>query len=352
MVVDDLIKSPGSWLTMGRDSAIAVSSRVRLARNIRTCAFPGWAGDRESAEVCSRVREAGSLLPEMGSPLFLNMAGITDVDKKVLQERRLVSSELCDKSAGSGLMVSADEHISIMINEEDHIRIQAVTPGLDLQTAWSRVSAADSGLERRIDYAFSRTLGYLTACPSNVGTGLRAGVMLHLAGLKLTEDLDSVIRGLSVLGFEIRGLFGEGTDAWGNMYQISNRSTLGDSEENILKNLTDVAEELIGHERDARLRLLEARSRAVRDHVARAFGIVRHCEMLSSREAIEFLSILRFGAEMGMLKEISPGRINRIMLLTQAGHLQKIAGKVIEAGERDAMRARLVRDRLGNMKFY
>jgi protein arginine kinase len=349
VIVDDLVKNPGLWLAVEDDTGIVISSRVRLARNIRGVAFPGWAGENERAELCDRVREALARIPPVAKPLFLDMEALDAVDKEVLLERHLVSQEMVEKGRGSGLVVSADEGTAVMINEEDHLRLQAISPGLNLAMVWERINEVDSELEQHLEYAYDSRLGYLTSCPSNVGTGLRASVMLHLSGLRLSEELGPVLKGLDKLGLAVRGLLGEGSDAHGNIFQISNQSTLGETEETIVAHLGTIAEEVASHEANARARLLEGRRTYLLDQVARAFGVLREARILCSKEAVDLLAGLRLGVELGMVQGITLAEINEIMLLTQPGHLQKISSRTIGVEERDELRASLVRERIAGI---
>lgn len=346
MQVDTLVKSPGCWLSMREDTGIVVSSRVRLARNIRGMAFPGWAGEGERVRVCRELRGVFGRIEALSGCIFLDMSELTALDKEVLKERHLISNELAEKGAGSGLAVSEDEGIAVMINEEDHLRLQAITPGMHLREVWNKLDGLDSELERHVAFAFDGRLGYLTACPSNVGTGLRASVMLHLSGLKLMDEIQAVINGLEKIGLAVRGLLGEGTEASGNMFQISNQSTLGESEEEIVSQLVRVTEAVVNHEKHARARLFQQRRTFVIDQVGRAIGIARHARILSSREAIDLLSALRLGLDFGFISNLKTRQINEIMLLTQPGHLQKMTNRILGPEERDQMRAGLLRDKL------
>ena len=351
MVVDELIKNPGSWLSMHKDTGVVISSRVRLARNIADAAFPGWAGEEERVRLCRALVESISALDAIGPSLFLDMGAIDLMDKDVLRERHLISQELCERGRGSGVAIADEEQLAIMINEEDHLRLQAMAPGMHLREIWARLDAVDNELDGRVRYAFSERLGYLTACPSNVGTGMRASVMMHLAGLKLMDEVDAVINGLEKLGLTVRGLWGEGTEAHGNMFQVSNQQTLGESETEILDGLIGMVEEVIEHERNARLRMVEKRSRRLTDAVARARGILLNCRILSSREAVALLSDLRLGVELALIGGLKIARINEIMLLTQPGHLQKMAGRILSPEERDELRAQVVRTKLEGVKL-
>jgi len=339
MIVDDLVRNPGSWLSQGEDTGIVVSSRVRLARNILGRAFPSWAGEEERVKVWNELRVAFGGLARIPDPLVLDMGKLSPLDREVLRERHLASFELTEKGRGSGLVVSGDERISVMVNEEDHLRLQAITPGMALHRIWEELDALDSDLEQFVEYAFSERLGYLTACPTNVGTGLRASVMLHLPGLGLMNEVEAVVKGLNRMGYEVRGLLGEGSEASGNMYQVSNRITLGESEADTVNGIAAIAEEVAGHEKNARARLLQSRRIHVLDHVGRAYGILWHARVLSSREAVHLLSAVRLGVDFGFVENLDAAAINEAMLLTQPGHLQKIVHRNLGPGERDELRA-------------
>lgn len=346
MIVDDLIKRPGSWLSGGSDVGIVISSRVRLARNIRGVSFPGWAKEEECKLMCERVREALSEIDVLKDCLFFDISSLDQVDRDVLKERHLISNEFAEKGAGSALVVAENEHIAIMINEEDHLRLQAISPGRNLKAIWKNINDVDTALEESLDYAFSRQLGYLTACPSNVGTGLRASVMMHLSGLRLMDEIGPVVKGLEKMGFAVRGLLGEGSEAYGNMFQISNQSTLGETEDSIIEQLIEITDELAMHEKNARSRLMECRKPQILDQIGRAYGILTNAHVLPSREAVDLLSGLRLGVEMGLVKNLTISQINEILLMTQPGHLQKIECKNLAPDERDQVRARMVSDRL------
>jgi len=229
--------------------------------------------------------------------------------------------------------------------------LQAITPGMHLAEIWQKLNTVDTEIERHVPYAFDERLGYLTACPSNVGTGLRASIMLHLSGLKLMDEIQAVINGLEKIGLAVRGLLGEGTEASGNMFQISNQSTLGQSEEAIVSQLTRVAKDLVNHEKHARARLFQQKRTFLVDQVGRAIGIGLHARILSSREVIDLLSALRLGIDFGFITNLKTRQINEIMLLTQPGHLQKMLNRILGPEERDQVRAELLRDRLKQVKL-
>ena len=350
MIIDDLVKRRDSWLLTAEDPAgIVISSRVRLARNLRDCFFPGWAPEDERVRVWHRVHDAIDGAASLDHPLFLEMPELSGVDKEVLKERHLISREIAEQGAGSGVAVSRDEGVAVMINEEDHLRLQGIAPGLNLSSVWARIDRLDTELEASLDYAFSRRLGYLTACPTNVGTGLRASVMMHLSGLRLIDEIEPVMKGLDRLGIAVRGLLGEGTEAYGNICQISNHSTLGETEEAIINGLTEIAREVAGHERNARLRLLEQKERRLRDQIGRAYGVLRHAHVIRSREAIDLLAALRLGVEFDLVEGLTVSDINEIMLVTQPGHLQKVLRTTLEPDERDEARAAMIREKLNGV---
>lgn len=346
MKVDDLLQQPGAWLDVERDHGPVISSRIRLARNLRRAAFPGWAGEQECERIWNEVAPLLTRLPSLAPAAALAMGELDEMERQILLERHLVSREQSSKGRGSGVVFRRDETLSAMVNEEDHLRIQGMRPGLDLPRLWAEVDRLDSEIEERLDYAFSARLGYLTACPTNVGTGLRASVMLHLPGLVLMNEINPLMKGLGKIGLAVRGLMGEGTEASGNMFQVSNQMTLGESETQIIHTIEQIVQELLEHEQNARARLMERRESMVRDHAGRAYGILCHAHILTSKEALDLLSGLRLGVDVGILPGVERRVVDELMLLTQPGHLQKLEQKALKPKERDRFRARLVRERL------
>lgn len=350
MILDDLLDAPGAWLAAGKDKArrdpldgIIVSSRIRLARNLEGLAFPGWAGEDECVRIQSRVFGILQSLPSLSPGLTLDMADLMPVDREFLRERHLISNDLAQKSKGSGVVLRQDEVLGVMVNEEDHLRLQAMRPGFRLAELWSEISALDTELEGQLRFAFSPELGYLTACPTNVGTGLRASVMLHVPGLRLINEIEPIIKGLTKIGLAVRGLQGEGTEASGNMYQISNQTTLGEPEAAIIERLIQIVGEVAQHEANARIRLMENRYVHVADYVGRAFGVLSHARVLTSHEALEMLSALRLGCEVGIVRDLDLASISRLILFQLPGHLQKSEHRAIPPDERDQVRARMIR---------
>lgn len=350
MDVRDFVTRPSPWLHEHEPEAIVVTSRVRLARNLKTAPFPGWAGPEERDKIWSLVKPVLQELNGLDDPVVAEMSDLDELDKQVLFERYLISREHHEKKGGAGLVVSQDERTSIMVNEEDHLRIQSLSGGLNLVQLYERISQVDNEIEDVVDYAYSCDLGYLTSCPSNVGTGMRASCMIHVPGLVLMGEINPIVKGLGKIGLAVRGLGGEGSESCGNLFQISNQITLGDSEENMINNLNHIVLEIIEHERNARIRLLENREHVVYDHIGRAQGILTRAHVLTSKEALDLLSGLRLGVELGIITHINYHVIDDLQLQTRPGHLQKLEGRKLGPEERDIARARLVRERIGSVE--
>jgi protein arginine kinase len=332
------------------EHGIVVSSRVRLARNVRNFAFSGWLKKDDRLKLLEILKEAVSKLPVMQSTLMHeSMDHFSPLDKQMLVEQHLISREQAAKNAGSGIVVSKDKTLSIMLNEEDHLRIQSLRSGLQLNQAWQAADAADSQLEESLDFAFSPTLGYLTACPTNIGTGMRASAMLHLPGLVLSDQINQVIKSVNQIGLAVRGLYGEGTEALGNLFQISNQMTLGETELQILERLNKVVKQLITHEQNAREKMLQEKNRIVADQIGRAYGVMLYAHSISSKEALNLLSLLRFGIDIGVLPSVMRHKIDDLIISTQPAHLQEAAKRKLNAEERDAFRADLLREKIKAM---
>ncbi len=330
----------------GPHDRIVMSSRVRLARNLKDAAFPGWAKKPERVRVLELIRPAIEGLPEMKDAFSETMDSLSALDKQILVERHLISREHAAKSAGSGLVLNRDETLCFMINEEDHLRMQALRPGLQLRQAWSAIDQADSTLEKKLDYAFSPDMGYLTACPTNIGTGIRVSAMLHLPGLVLGEQINPIIQSVNKLGLAVRGLYGEGTEALGNVFQVSNQMTLGEAETAIVERLEKVLAQIIEHEENARGSLLEKKPKMVYNHIGRAYGILANAHSISSKETMNLLSLMRLGVDVGLFPGVERSLVDELFILTQPAHLQKQHSEKLSAEERDLLRADMVRERL------
>lgn len=341
-----LVSASESAQRKGPHDRIVMSSRVRLARNVRDGAFPGWAKKPERVRVMEIVRPAVEGLPEMKGAFSETMDNLTALDKQILVERHLISREHAAKNAGSGVVLNAEETFCVMINEEDHLRMQALRPGLQLRQAWAAIDRFDSQLEKKLNYAFSNDLGYLTACPTNLGTGIRVSAMLHLPGLVLAEQINPIIQSVNKLGLAVRGLYGEGTEALGNVFQVSNQMTLGEAETTIVERLEKVLAQIIEHEENARATLLEKKPKMLHNHIGRAYGILANAHSISSKETMNLLSLLRLGVEVGSFPGADAALADELFILTQPAHLQKQHSEKLSAEERDLLRADMLRERL------
>jgi len=348
------LKNKDSWLNgKGPEAEIVFSSRIRLARNIANLPFPSRASSAQKKEVLDEVREAYPQINRLKNSSFVNMAELSALDSQFLLERHLISQEHAVISKEKGLIVSNDENISIMINEEDHLRSQVILSGFDLKKCWQILEGIDRDLEKRIPFSFLSDLGYLTACPTNVGTALRASCMLHLPALTLTKRINKILELLTRISFTTRGLFGEGTQALGNFFQISNQVSLGLSEAELIDNLIGVVNQVKTQETDARNTLLKKHKISLEDNVWRALGILRNSRLISSREALSHLSILCLGLDLGIIKNTdlsskAKGRevINSLFIIIQPAHLQKLESKSLRERERDYIRAEILRKTL------
>jgi protein arginine kinase len=333
----------------GPHDRIVMSSRVRLARNLKDAAFPGWAKKPERIRVLDMIRPAVESLPEMKDAFSEVMDNLSALDKQILVERHLISREHAAKSSGSGLVLNHDETFCVMINEEDHLRMQALRPGLQLRQAWSAIDHLDSELEKKLDYAFNNDLGYMTACPTNLGTGIRVSAMLHLPGLVLGEQINPIVQSVNKLGLAVRGLYGEGTEALGNVFQVSNQMTLGEDEVTIVERLDKVLSQIIEHEENARQTLLEKQPKVVYNHIGRAYGILANAHSISSKETMNLLSFMRLGVEMNLFPGTERALVDELFILTQPAHLQRMLSDKLSAEERDLARADMLRERLKNV---
>ncbi|RYD38285.1 MAG: protein arginine kinase [Verrucomicrobiaceae bacterium] len=346
-----LIKHPADWMTGGvGDHCAVLTSRIRLARNLRHHPFPGWAKRDQRAAALDLMRPAVEALPAMKDAFSQELGDLTSVQKQVLVERHLISREHAARGDGSGAVIERRQTFSLMLNEEDHLRMQAIRPGLQLSSAFEALSSLDSELEGALEYAFDPSLGYLTTCPTNLGTGLRASAMLHLPGLVLSDQIGQVLQAVNKIGLAVRGLYGEGTESLGNLYQISNQSTLGESEETIIRRLERVISQVAQHERNAREKLLEDDPEMVADKIGRAYGVLRHAYIIDSKEALNHLSLLRLGGNLGFFPAETGLLCDALLMDIQPAHLQLHTGRKLSPEERDSIRAQIVRSRLQSLE--
>ena len=350
MRFNTLIKNPADWMKgSGPHSEIVMTSRVRLARNLRGFPFPGYSQEKQRVELMNMARPCVESLSEMKDGYSEDYAALTKIRKQVLVERHLVSREHAARSAGCAVVVDRRQSLSIMINEEDHFRIQGIRPGLNLQSAYQTVDRVDTYLEGMLPYAFDEQLGYLTACPTNLGTGMRASVMLHLPALVLTDQINPVIKAVGKIGLAVRGLYGEGTEALGNLFQISNQHTLGEKEGEIIAQIEKVIERVINSEINARQKLVEDNPTMLQDQVGRAFAILRFAHILTSKEALNLLSLLRLGADLDLIPNCDRSLIDMLLLEIQPAHLQFHAERDLTPEERDERRAEITRAQLQSL---
>ncbi len=322
---------------------IVVSSRVRVARNINGFSFPHLLGQEKAEQVMHGIQAAlgnSDLKTELE---LTRLTELSPVERQILVEKHLISPDLLHNHEKKAVALRDDEVVSVMVNEEDHLRIQSLLPGLQLEKAWELVDKVDDGLEKTLEYAFSEKYGYLTACPTNAGTGMRASVMLHLPGLVLINQIRAVLTAISKLGFTVRGLYGEGTEAHGNLFQISNQVTMGHSEEEIINSLNSVTGQLLAQEREARKVLIRERREQLEDRVGRSYGILKFCHVISTEETMRRLSDVRLGVDLNLIHGVNPDQLTELIVKTQPAYLLKQHGGELPPAQRDVLRAEVIR---------
>jgi len=351
MELNDLIYKKSEWLKgNGPKSNIVMSTRIRVARNLAGHPFFNWAGEKQRAETLNAMMAALKNVGFLKGALFLNIKDLSEVDRHFLVERHLMSKEHLSEVRDKGLVVGSEEMISLMLNEEDHIRFQVLHSGFDIMESWRIIDEIDNTLGKVFNFAYSNRFGYLTSCPTNTGTGLRCSVMLHLPALELVDQMGNVYEAVTKLGLTIRGFHGEGTEASGNFFQISNQVALGHSEMDIIDNLERVLNKIVKREEDVRAFLMKKKQQATMDSVYRAYGTLKSARIITSRETIRLLSLVRLGVDLGFIAETDIFTINEILLQMQPAHLQKINGRELSPQERDMKRADIIREKLGGDK--
>jgi protein arginine kinase len=351
-ILSYFLTSTCEWLRgSGPESEIVLSSRIRIARNIKAFPFAGKLSVPEQKALIGQVAKAVADAPIFRHSYFLDYSNLKIIDRQFLVERHLVSREHANSKGNRAVLITKNEVVSIMILEEDHLRAQVIQSGLNLVDAWRLVNKVESALEAKLPFSFHPNLGYLTACPTNVGTGLRSSCMLHLAGLVMTKQVNKVLQALSKLNLAARGFFGEGTQASGNFFQFSNQMTLGQNEEEIINDLERVIKQMIEHEREARNHLLGKRRAKLEDQVWRAVGALKSARVISSSEAMSLLSLARLGVDIGFVKNLSKSNLNALFLFMQPAHLQKLTESNLDSSERDQKRAELLRTRLKDVEL-
>ena len=346
MSIRNLIETKAELTHDRRDSngPVVLSSRIRLARNLASYPFPRCANESQRREVLSSCMEALRQVTGLKTASFYQNEELSDLDKKILFERHLISRDLIRQPNGSGIMIGRDQSIVVMINEEDHLRLQVLRNGFQFKNLWKVIDRIDSAVEEHLHYAFSPRLGYLTACPTNLGTGMRASVMMHLPALITLKQMDKVLRAVGQLGLAVRGLFGEGSEASGSIFQISNQTTLGEAETEIIKRLSSVLETIYEYELNAREKLLEQEPQKVRDKIGRAYGVLSHAGVLSSAETMNLLSLIRLGADIGTFPAEVREMVDRLFIEAQPGHVSYLGNKDLDSDSRDELRAGMIRD--------
>jgi len=348
MRLNDFLKQTSEWLKgTGPNSDIVISSRIRLARNLENSAFPNRANRKQSEENLIKIKNSISRVNFLKKSLFIKLGDLDNIDKLFLVERHLMSREHALRPNNKAVVITEEEMVSIMINEEDHLRIQVMQSGFDLFGAWGIIESIDNELSKKLRFAYLPDWGYLTACPTNTGTGMRGSVMLHLPALVMTKQINKILTAIAKLSFTTRGLYGEGTQASGNFFQVSNQVSLGHSENEILENIRGLIKQVIEQEEQARKTLHQQHRQLLEDRIHRAIGTLRNAYIITSQETIELLSMVRLGIDIGIIRNIDRKLINELFIIIQPAHLQKIDEKRLTPQERDTKRAKLIREKLG-----
>jgi len=345
---DIINKTLSQWMKgTGPERDIVIGSRVRLARNLSGVPFPSIADEEHKSYV---VKEAKRALQETNGALgrieFIPLAEVSPLERQLLVEKHLISPAHTQDVKHKAVMLRDDEAVSIMVNEEDHFRIQALFPGLAPVEAWTLCSSVDDAFSQVLDFAYGERYGYLTSCPTNVGTGMRASIMMHLPALTMTDQIRKMIGAVNKFGLAVRGIYGEGTEVLGNIYQLSNQITLGHAEDDIIQHLHKVTMQVLEHERAARQAVLAKDRLKLEDRIYRSYGILANARMIATQEAMQRLSDVRLGIDLGIVKGIEPRILQELMVMIRPAHLQKLMGQELDAPARDEKRAALIRERL------
>jgi protein arginine kinase len=351
MDFNELQSRAGEWLGgSGPESDIVISSRIRLARNVADFPFLSRANPKERGQLERTLREHITTAHLTADLSYFSLPSLSQVDRLFLVERHLISREHAFGKGPRGVAIGPLETISIMVNEEDHLRLQALRSGLQLRKTWEEINLVDDRLEKVVDYAFSSQFGYLTVCPTNVGTGMRASVMLHLPALVMTRQIEKVFQAVSKINLAVRGLYGEGTQASGDFYQISNQPTLGKTEPEIIANIESVIPKIVEYERQVRETLLENKREIVEDKVWRAYGMLQTARTINSEETMDLLSAVRMGVNLRLIPDLEMRTVNELFIFTQPAHLQRLERSELNSPERDITRATFIRNRLNGRR--
>ncbi|WP_105614540.1 protein arginine kinase [Vallitalea okinawensis] len=334
---------------INKNDDVIITTRIRLARNIQKYPFPNRMSDISAEQMMDEIKEVimGASSPISEHFEFYNLRELTMNEKLALLEERLISPELLKKQIPCGVILYRDLGLSVMINEEDHVRIQCITDGMNMPGAYELANRIDDLIEEKINYAYNEKYGYLTACPTNVGTGLRASYMLHVPALEAYGQLSIILQAIGKFGITVRGMYGEGTEAYGSIFQISNQITLGETEMNIIHNLNNITSQIIEQERRVRQKLIKEDQLEFEDKIFRSYGVLSHARKITAKEAMSLLSDVKVGLELGVLKMDKSGLdIYNLMTRIQPANLQKLAGRELNSNERDIKRAILIREKL------
>lgn len=351
MSASDLLNSSFvKWMDGdGPESDIVISSRVRLARNLSSVPFPHLLNDDKGQQCMQQITNAWKKADnkELKKLELITFDQISALDRQILVEKHLTSpNHITTSSPFRGLLLNGDGSIAVMINEEDHLRIQCLLPGLQLDECYKRLQGIDDSLERNLNYAFDERRGYLTSCPTNVGTGMRASVMLHLPAIAMVGQSQAIFQNVTQLGMTVRGLYGEGTEIIGNLFQLSNQITLGQTEEDIITNLWTITQQLIEQEKLVRDKLQKDMNYQLEDRIGRSYGLLTNARVMSSNEALSLLSDVRLGIDLGIITNIKHFALNELEVVIRPAHLQKIAGQEMDSVERDVKRAEVIKAKL------
>lgn len=336
----------GKQLEKGPECDIAITSRVRLARNFADIPFSAKMTPKHQMELIHRMKDIISDNTSYNKLMFADITSMHPIDKISLMERHLISPDLAETKENCGAYINEDENLSIMVNEEDHIRIQAIFSGIQLEKAYKMCDDIDTTISEKADYAFDDKYGYLTSCPTNLGTGMRASVMLHLPALVMTGYIKSILESCSKLGVTVRGIYGENSEAVGDMFQVSNQISLGRNEEETITSIDAICKQIIDRERALRLQLYKQNVYKFEDRIFRSYGTLLNARIISTQECFKLLSDVRLGVSMEIIKDIDIVKLNEILVLSQPATLQKISGKPLNQDERDIKRAELIRSQL------
>ncbi len=343
---EELINKSGKWInSKGPDSDVVISSRVRLARNIGGFVFPQLLRDQDYEKIFAQVKKAAAKSKALKNAHIVSINQLDDIDRYLLVERHLISYDHAAADRKRAVIFSKDESISVMVNEEDHLRMQVILPGIQLQECWRKLDTLDTELERELAFAFSPEAGYLTACPTNTGTGLRASMMVHLPALVISKDINKILQRMNQLGLVVRGFYGEGIEIRTAFFQISNQISLSQTESEIIVNIERITRQIMENEHKARASLFKTNKAKIEDNIWRAYGLLKSARTISFEEAITLLSSLRLGAETGIIK-VKLKTINELLISAQPGHIQRISGKPMPEEARDIKRAELIRNKL------